>query len=203
MSRTTLAEPIARVRELAAAGTADYSDDAIQSVLDRNRLDFADDALVALREYNAGGTAVYFVHQAHYRNLEATDGGTAVLYVRDSSGARIGTASYVVDTGAGRVIFAADTAGTAYYLTGRSYDVYAAAAEVWRMKAADVANRFDFTADGASFKASQLIAQYNKMAEQCSSLATFGAGAAGLRSVTMVRDDLAVDGYMTRLPDMD
>ena len=191
MSRSTLAEPIARVRELAAAGTADYSDDAIQSVLDRNRLDFADDALVPLREYN-GGTPVYFVYQAHHRNLEATDGGTAVLYIRDSAGARVGTASYSVLTEAGRVTFLANTDGTAYYLTGRSYDVYAAAAEVWRMKAAAVADRFDFTADGASFKASQLIAQYNKMAEQCSSLATFGAGAAGLRSSTMVRDDLCL-----------
>ncbi len=203
MSRSTLAEPIARVRELAAAGTADYSDDAIQTVLDRNRLDFADDALAPLREYNSGGTPVYYTYQAHYRNLEATDGGTAVLYIRDSSGARIGTASYSVLSEAGRVTFLANTGGTAYYLTGRSYDVYAAAAEVWRMKAAAVASRFDFTADGASFKASQLIAQYNKMADQCSSLATFGYGAAGLRSSTMVRDDLAVDGYMARMPDMD
>jgi hypothetical protein len=190
MARSTLAEPIARVRDLAAAGTADYSDDAIQSVLDRNRLDFADDQLVSLREYDAGGTPVYYVYQAHYRNLEATDGGTAVLYVRDSSGARVGTASYSVFTEAGRVTFVSNTDGTAYYLTGRSYDVYAAAAEVWRMKAADVAGRFDFTADGASFKASQLIEQYNKMADQCSSLASFGAGAGGLRSSMMYRDDL-------------
>lgn len=202
MSRSTLAEPIARVRELAAAGTADYSDDAIQTVLDRNRLDFADDALAPLRENN-GGTPVYYVYQAHFRNLEATDGGTAVLYIRDSSGARVGTASYSVLTEAGRVTFLANTDGTAYYLTGRSYDVYAAAAEVWRMKAAAVAGRFDFTADGASFKASQLIDQYNQMADQCSSLATFGYGAAGLRSSTMVRDDLVVDGYMSRLPDLD
>ena len=203
MSRSTLAEPIARVRELAAAGTADYSDDAIQTVLDRNRLDFADDALAPLREYNSGGTPVYYMYQAHYRNLEATDGGTAVLYIRDSSGARVGTASYSVLTEAGRVTFLASTDGTAYYLTGRSYDVYAAAAEVWRMKAAAVAGRFDFTADGASFKASQLIAQYNKMSEQCSSLATFGAGAAGLRSSTMVRDDLAFDGHVSAFQDMD
>jgi hypothetical protein len=191
MSRSTLALPIARVRELAAAGTADYSDDAIEAVLDRNRRDFADDVLSPLREYDAGGTVRYFVHQSQFRNLEATQGGTAVLYVRNAAGARIGTASYSVDTQAGRITFVADTAGTVYYLTGRTYDVYAAAAEVWRLKAAEVAQRFDFTADGASFKASQLLEQYNKMADQCSAMATFGQGAAGLRSSTMVRDDLA------------
>lgn len=191
MARATLAGPIARVRELAAAGTADYTDDAIEAVLDRNRLDFADDRLVPLHETDSGGTVRYYVHSSRYRNLEATDGGTAVLYVRDASGARAGTASYGVDEAAGRVTFVADTAGTAYYLTGRAYDPYAAAAEVWRMKAVTVAERFDFSADGASFKASQLIEQYNKMADQCSSMATFGQGAAGLRTSTMVRDDLA------------
>jgi L-ascorbate metabolism protein UlaG (beta-lactamase superfamily) len=195
MSRATLAGPIARVRELAgintAAGTADYTDDAVAAVLDRNRLDFADDRLTALREVDAGGTVRYYVHQSRHRNLEATDGGTAVLYVRDAAGARAGTANYSVDTQAGRITFVADTGGSAFYLTGRSYDVYAAAAEVWRMRAAGVAERFDFTADGASFKASQLIAQYQQMADQCAALATFGAGAAGLRSSTLVRDDLA------------
>lgn len=193
MARATLAGPIARVRELAAAGTADYTDDAVEAVLDRNRCDFADDRLVPLHETDSGGTVRYYVHRSAYRNLEATDGGSAVLYVRNASGTRAGTADYSVDEAAGRVTFAADTAGSAYYLTGRSYDVYAAAAEIWRMKAAAVAERFDFSADGASFKASQLIDQYNRMADQCSGMATFGAGAAGLRTSTMVREDLAPD----------
>lgn len=190
MTRSTLAVPIARVRELAAAGTADYSDDAIEAVLDRNRMDFADDVLSPLREYDSGGTVRYYMHQSQFRNLEATDGGTAVLYVRDATGTRAGTASYSVDTLAGRVTFVADTAGTVYYLTGRSYDLYAAAAEIWRQKAATVADRFDFNADGAAFQASQLMKHYQAMADQCSSMATFGSGAAGLRSSTMVRDDV-------------
>ena len=203
MARTTLATLIQRVRELAAAGTADYtigtaaywSDDAVQAVLDRNRLDFVDELLQPLREYDGGGTARYYVHQSTHGNLEATDGGTAILYVRRSSGARLGTADYGVDTQAGRITFVADTGGSAFYLTARTYDVYAAAAEVWRLKAAQVAQRFDFTADGASFKASQLVAQYQAQADACSAMATFGSGAAGLRTSTMYRSDVMVYGY--------
>lgn len=204
MARQTLAVPIASVRTLAAAGTADYTDDAVQAVLDRNRRDFADDVLTPLREYNSGGTAVYFVYQSRYTNLEATDGGTAVLYVRDSSGTRIGTASYGADTAAGRITFVADTAGSVYYLTGRSYDLYAAAAEIWHQKAAAVAEKFDFNADGASFRASQLLDHCQKMSDWCSSRATFGAGASGLRSVTMVRDDMMPDyAAMATIVDQD
>lgn len=190
--RYTLALLVARVRELAAAGTADFSDDALEAVLDRNRLDFADDRLTPLAQ-NEGGTLRYYVHQSAWRNLEASDGGTAVIVLRNSARAVVGTADYSLDAAAGRVTFAADTGGSAFYLTGRSYDVYAAAAEVWRMKAATAAQRMDFAADGASFKASQLIEHCQEMAEFCGSQATFGAGAVGLRTTTLVRDDLALE----------
>ncbi len=199
-ARTTLAPLIQRVRELAATGTADYSvgtvpywsDEQIQAVLDRNRVDFADNPLAPLKETDSGGTVRYFTHMASYRNLEESQGGTAILYVRNSAGARAGTAAYSVDYPSGRVTFTADTAGTAYYLTGRSYDPYAAAAEIWRQKAADVAERFDFSADGASFKASQLRTSYLENADYCAGLATFGAGAAGIRTTTMFRDDVNI-----------
>lgn len=190
MARYTLAGPLARVRELAAAAPADYSDDALEAVLDRNRRDFADDRLTPLAQ-NEGGTVRFYVHQSAWRNLEESGGGTAVLVLRDSARAVVGTADYSIDAAAGRVTFVQDTGGSAFYLTGRSYDVYAAAAEVWRMKAASVADRFDFQADGANFKASQLLEHCQKMADYYGGLATFGAGAAGLRAVTMVRDDLA------------
>lgn len=188
--RGTLAGPLARLRELAAAEAAEYSNDALEAVLDRNRRDFADDRLTPLAQ-NEGGTVRFYVHQSAWRNLEESGGGTAVLVLRDSARAVVGTADYSLDAAAGRITFAADTGGSAFYLTGRSYDVYAAAAEVWRMKAAQAAQRMDFTADGASFKASQLVKQYTEMAELYGSLATFGAGAVGLRTTTLVRDDLA------------
>lgn len=195
MARSTMADLITRVRALASVGKSDYliagvaywTDDQIQAALDRCRLDFSDDQLRAMREYDSGGTARYYTHTTIHSNLEATNGGTAVLYLRDSTGARAGTASWGADYASGRFTFTTDTAGTAYYLTGRSYDVYAAAAEIWRMKAAQVAERFDFTADGASFHASQLVAQYEKQAQRCESMATFSGGAS---SSTMYRDDV-------------
>ena len=198
MARSTMADLITRVRALASVGTADYTlsgstywtDDQIQAVLDRYRLDFADDQLRSMREYDAGGTARYYTHTTIYSNLEATSGGSTVLYIRDSTGARAGTTAWTADYNAGRFTFTADTAGTVYYLTGRSYDVYAAAAELWETKAAHVAERFDFTADGASFKASQLISQYEKMAARCASQSSMG----GITVSTFYRDDVNTVG---------
>jgi hypothetical protein len=47
-----------------------------------------------------------------------------------------------------------------------TYDLNAAAAKVWDEKAAAAACNFDFSADGASYTRSQVIAHYNKMASK-------------------------------------
>ena len=66
-----------------------------------------------------------------------------------------------------------------------TYAVYLAAVEVWTEKAATVASRFDFTADDASFKVSQLQAQYLKQADVCRANARRDpSGGGGIRSVT-------------------
>lgn len=194
MARPTLAWQIERVRELAAAGTADYSDDVVEIVLDRNRRDFADERLTPLPQ-NEDGTLRYTVYLSAWRNLEEPEpnGGTTILVLRDSDHAALAVTDYGLDAAAGRVTFGQDTGGSAFYLSGRSYDLYAAAAEVCRMKAAAAADRMDFAADGASFKASQLVKQYTDMAALYGALATFGASSAGLRTTTLVRDDLAPD----------
>lgn len=44
-----------------------------------------------------------------------------------------------------------------------TYDLNAAAAEVWEEKAAALAGKFDFSADGASFSQSQAFAQAQQM----------------------------------------
>jgi hypothetical protein len=196
MARSTLAALIARVRSLTATGTADYSigatqywsDDQIAAALDRNRQDVVDEPLRPVREISAAGSATYRLYEAQCRWLETSDGGTAVLYLRSSTGARVGTAQYTPDYESGRFAFAADTGGSVLYLTARAYDVQAAAADVWQQKAAHVADRFDFSADGASFKASQLVAQYERQAAACAAQASFGA--AGVQSITLMRDDV-------------
>jgi len=202
MARTTMADLLLRLRGLTQSGTADYAvsgttywtDDQLQDVLDRNRMDVIDERLQPHSETNSGGTVVYYLYQSGYRNLEATDGGTAVFYMRDSSGSRAGTANYAVDYNAGRVVFNVDTAGTVFYLTARTFDLNAAAAEVWDQKASSVAERFDFSADGASFKVSQLTENYRKQAAYYRSLASFGAGV-GMNSSTMYRDDVVLTWF--------
>ena len=50
-----------------------------------------------------------------------------------------------------------------------TYDLCAAAANVWEEKAAAVVGSFDFTADGASYSRSQVYEQYMKMARSSAS----------------------------------
>ncbi len=198
-ARDGMTNLIQRVRDLAAAGVADYTvgisiywdDDQVQNALDRNRADIVDEPLSPIATVNTSGIAEYLHYESKYQALEETDGGTAVFYLRNAGGSLVGTADYTPDYNTGRFTFAASTGGSTLYLNGRTYDVYAAAADIWRQKAAHVADRFDFSADGASFKASQLVAQYERMAQQCERRASFGA-ASGVRAVTMYRDDVTV-----------
>lgn len=194
--RSTMSDLIQTVRDLAAIGddytvgaVSHWADAQVQTVLDRNRLDIVDEQLMSVSSIGTGGSAEWRLYQSNNRYLEAVDAGTATFYLRDSTGAKLGTVAYTPNYETGTFYFANTTAGSAYYLNGRAYDVYAAAAEIWRQKAAYVAERFDFSADGASFKASQLVAQYERMALAMERKATFG-GATGVRSVTMFRDDV-------------
>jgi hypothetical protein len=45
-----------------------------------------------------------------------------------------------------------------------TYDLNQAAADIWQEKAATVADKYDFSADGGSYSRSQMVAQYNQMA---------------------------------------
>lgn len=53
------------------------------------------------------------------------------------------------------------TANTSWIAT---YDLHAAAADIWEEKAANVAHRVDFSADGGSYSMSKLYEQYMAMA---------------------------------------
>jgi hypothetical protein len=196
-ARAGMADLITQVRQLASCGSADYSasgstfwtDDQLQAHLDRVRTEVWEESLTVVPLVNSGGTTTYTDYRMPYQWLEQTTGGTAVFIIQEPDGTRIGTASYSVDYTNGRVTFGADQAGSVRYVTARSYDVYEAAARVWESKAAHVADRFDFTADGASFRASQLVTQYNNMARMMRNQSTTG----GLRVTKMERTDIAPD----------
>lgn len=197
MARSGMANLITTVRQLAACGSADYTaagstwwtDDQIQAHLDRTRTEIWDELLGAVPSVNSGGTVTYLDYRLPYGNLEQTTGGTAIFYIRDGTGARLGTSTYTADYDNGRVTFGADQHGSARYVTARSYDVYEAAARIWESKAAHVAERYDFTADGASFSASQLRAQYLDMARAMRVQSSTG----GVRVSRLVRPDIAVN----------
>ena len=62
-----------------------------------------------------------------------------------------------------------------------TYDLHAAASEVWTEKAAALTGSFDFNADGASFSRSQRYAQASKMARHYGARRTVG-------TITLVRE---------------
>ena len=162
-AREGMTDLITSLRGMTNAGTADYtigttvywSDDQLQAKLDAHRLDFYDASLSAVQDYKT--------YRAPYRNLE---GGTVNFILKDAVGNTAGTADYTADYMNRVVTFAADQAGKSWYLTGRSYDIYAAAADVWRSKAAHASETsFDFSTDNHSIKGSNIPAQCLKMAD--------------------------------------
>lgn len=189
-ARVTLTELIETLRGLTDAGTADYTLGTVvfwdgiqlQKVLDRHVERVQRAPLTPVITYN-GGSAIYQEYTSGLANFEQTDGGTAVFVVEDSTGLDAGTALWSADYLNGVVTFAANTLGTAYYLTGRSYNLNAAAADVWRHKAAQAAKRFNFSTDNHSVSANQVY-------EHCMDQARRFEGLAGPTVSMLYRSDM-------------
>lgn len=167
-----MSELIDVLRGMCDAGTADYSigtanywdGDQIQRVLDRHRVDFYEQPLTAIPRTIAGGTVVYTEYAFPVGNLEQTQGGTAVFYMTVTGGSVVGTANYTPDYLNGKFSFGTvDQGGTAFYITGRTYDMNAAAADIWGMKAANVAKAFNFSTDNHRVDRGALMKQYQAM----------------------------------------
>lgn len=199
MARATMATLITRLRLQVhdAAGTAQvFTDDELQELLDARRVDIYDEPMLSIPQVGAGGTVNYYEFGVPgYGDLEDTLGGTAVFYVTDSVGARRGTAMWAdVDYQRGRVVFTTDQAGTALYVTARSYDVNGAAADACERWAQRVALQFDFSTDGQSFSRSQQLKALNTMATQFRSKAR-------IRRTTITRTDVKSDAGPTMQAD--
>ena len=159
MARTTLSYLITHIRELIndASGTAQvFSDDAIQRHLDAHRVDLYTEPLAAIPTWTGGGSTAYYEYRVGWSWLEATHGGTALFVVQDSLGTVRGTSTWAeADYQLGSVTFTTNQAGTALYLTARSYDPYGAAADLLTDWAQKVSLQFDFSSDQQSFSRSQ------------------------------------------------
>jgi hypothetical protein len=194
MARTGMTALLEEVRGMAEAGTSEYTvgttlywnDNSLQDVLDLNRKDFIFAPLTPYPVNTSGGTLNYFEYRFPYGFLEQTSGGTTIFYVQDSTGATAGTSLWSADYRRGVVTFSSDTQGTAYYLTGRSYDLNSAAAQVWRKKAAHYApTSFDFSTDNHSVNREQVYSH-------CIEMAAFfdGQGSNSIETVQRERGDV-------------
>lgn len=153
-----------RLRALTHAETTQYtvgsitywSDDHLQERLDRHATYLTGDPLIWQTQY-IDGTVNYLTANARWKNLEEAESGTGRWIVRDSTGAENGTANYSATYDTGRLTWTADQGGTAYYLTGYSYDLHAAAIEVLEEKLAYIDLWYDFGADGANYNRGQVV----------------------------------------------
>lgn len=168
------------------AGVPYWSDKQLQDFLDRHRIDFIEEPLEAMQQ-NRSGTAYYLEYRSQYGNLEGVDSGTSVFKLDDAAGTNLGTSLWSADYTRGVVTFNADTQGSALYLTGRSYDLNAAAADIWRSKAANAAKMYNFSADGQSFSRQQYM-------QNCLSMAQYYEGMAGPTTVSLYRGDNIASG---------
>lgn len=174
MARSGMTNPIQHLREMANVGTSDYSlagatywsDNQLQTVLDRFREDVFSERLQTIPTERAG--TVYYYD--YYCSPGEYEEGTATFQVTDALGNAV--SPNAVNYQMGHVSFGTvDQHGTAYYLTARRFDINAAAADVWRAKAANVSAYYDFSADGHSMSRSQMMKHFQQMAQMYASQA--------------------------------
>lgn len=166
-ARAGMLDLIEQVRGMADVGPADFtigsstywSDAQIQTALDKHRIDIYQEELEQWPIMGTAGEYEYYEYRASRGNLES---GTAVFSVQQLNGGT--AAAYTADYLNGIITFTADTEGTSYMLSARSYDLNAAAADIWRGKAANAAKYFDFQTDNHRVSKSQLYKQFMDMA---------------------------------------
>jgi hypothetical protein len=134
--------------------------------------------------YQAAGSLLYQEYRARFGNFEQTTGGTAIFYVQDSAGENVSSALYTADYSRGVITFAANQQGSSFYVTGRSFDVDAAAADVWRTKASHAYTAVNFSTDNHSMSRAAI---YEHCVQQAQMYEARSAG--GVASVNIFRSD--------------
>lgn len=182
-ARPTMSDLITKLRGFSNAGTADYtigtvtywSDDQLEDKLDKTRKTINYQTMQAIPIYGVG-SITYTEYRTGLENWENSP------IIQDSTGAVVASADYTFDANIGIVTFLADTEGQTRRITGNIYNVERAASEVWRAKAAQVANSFDWSSDNHSIKRSQVHEHYLAMAKHYE-------GQAGAISINVWRGD--------------
>lgn len=149
--------------EFTLAGQTYWTNEHLQTELDKQRRDIPREPLAPVASYS-GGSVLYQDYYFQHGDVERFASGATGWQLEDGNGSAVGTADYTVNYDARQIAFNADTGGTIYYLTYRTYNVYRAASEVWGFKAASVASKFDVKTDNHDLKRSQLKKQYEERA---------------------------------------
>lgn len=163
MARATLSGLIARLRSAVgdpAGASQTWTDDELQDFLDVNRQEVRHAQLRPETTW-ANGVAVYTDYYADCGNWEAD------VVLEDGMGTDL--TPKTADLATGHWAFTEQEPPV--YVTGKSFDLWAAVADVLEAWAARVALDFDFTADGSGFQRSQkreallaVAAQYRRRA---------------------------------------
>lgn len=189
-ARPGMIEIIHELRGMGNVGSNDYTiggqpywtDYQLQEILDLYREDHYLSDTEPVVTYMAG-SAAYYEYRLGAAPIEATTGGTAIFYLQNAAGSVVPGSAYTADYRRGIVSFLNDTGGEAYYWFGRSYDIYRAAAEVWRRKASYYATQFDFQTDNHRLNKSTVYQQCLKMADYYEGLSS------AMGVVTIYRND--------------
>ncbi len=181
---------IQKLRELANAdeseftlgGATYWTDSQLQDKLDARRSDLYGEAVYPTGTF-VNGESQYLDYYWRCGNVEEAESGSAAWLLQDSNGSAIGTGDYTIDYHARKISFPASTDGQTYMLTYRTFNLNQTAADVWEIKAGNVANRMDIATDNHDLKRSQLYAHYTAMAKKFRQ-------AAGGQVKQMIRSDV-------------
>lgn len=201
--RAGMVNLISQLRGFTQAGEGDYTvkgvsywtDEQLQAVLDRHHRDIFNWPLNGEPELYAGDT-VYKDYYLPGKFFEESTSGETAWRIHDGSGVTI-TDSHTIDYNMGHIRFAADRSNdSSVYIRCRAYNLYAAAAEIWRTKAAHVtqasysSNIVEWSSDNHTVKrnsAQQSQTTYMSMARDYDRMAIeLGGG----RNARKVRSDL-------------
>ena len=175
--RTGVTYLVTLLRGMTNAGTNDYTiaggtfwpDDLLQLTLDDFRKDVYREPLTSIITNDNSGSAQYFDYFFANPNAEKHTSGTVLGKLRweieNSAGSAIGTAEYEVDYEGQYIRFDNDQSGTAYFLNYSHFNLNRSAANIWRRKAAQTADRFHIETDNHSLRRQQIFDQYIKMAK--------------------------------------
>ena len=154
MARSGMANLLLRTRRFVDdIGTVIWTDNQLQDVLDTHKARVQREYLEREETLLSANDYEYRIYHSRYRDYE--EGGTAYFNVEGADGTQRGTADYTADYLHGVITMTADQGGSALYLTGWTYDVYATAADCWRERATKVSSYYDVSADGHSISRSQ------------------------------------------------